>query len=58
MLAACVHEANRQFAGGQRNVLFLAAGTKLGFPQRHELIKAFFGETKIVIPPRSGCRPY
>ena len=54
MLAACLDEANKQFSPGGRNVLLLIAKTKFGtagFPRRSELIKAFFGHAKIVVPP-------
>jgi hypothetical protein len=53
MLAACLDAANKQFLSGGRNVLLLVAKTKFGhsgFPRRSELIKAFFGQTKIIVP--------
>ena len=53
MLAACLDAANKQFPSGGRNVLLLVEKTKFGdagFPRRRELIKAFFGQTKIIVP--------
>jgi hypothetical protein len=47
-LAAAVDEANRQFARDSRNLLFLAPTTRTLLRERRELIKAFFGQTKIV----------
>ena len=50
LLAACLDEANRQFSKGCRNVLVLVPHTTRGFPERRELIEAFFGNHKIVVP--------
>jgi hypothetical protein len=59
MLASAVDEANRQFARGTRNLLFLVPTTRSRRLERRELIKAFFGQTKIVVPldlERPGTR--
>jgi hypothetical protein len=60
VLAATVDEANKQFAKGSRNLLFIAPSLQQPFLERRDMIKAFFGDHKIVVPlalGRPGAEP-
>ncbi len=50
-ITQCLKSANRQFDTNSRNLLVIAPRLRMRmFSQRHDLVKAIYGESKIVVP--------